>query len=127
MHSLKDQFPKVLLGKHQLIMTVTFAAFFSLVFLLVSVPFSHNAWFNLGRSEAFLFTVVFYAISLAIVCFSKVGMYIMRNSQNFTYLHSILWNFAEVLVIALLYTFSRWKGTSSASSTWSIPDSGLFS
>ncbi|MBQ1655441.1 MAG: LytTR family transcriptional regulator [Bacteroidales bacterium] len=110
MHSLKDQFPKVLLGKHQLIMTVTFAAFFSLVFLLVSVPFSHNAWFNLGRSEAFLFTVVFYAISLAIVCFSKVGQYIMRNSENFTYLHFILWDVAEVLVIALLYTFFTLEG-----------------
>ena len=110
MHSLRDQFPRALLGKHQLVTTVTFTAFFSLVFLLVSVPFSHNAWFNLGRSEAFLFTVFFYILALAIVCFSKMGLYLMRNSKNFTVGHYILWNLAEVLIIAALYTFFTVEG-----------------
>ena len=110
MHSLTDQYPRALLGKHQLIMTVLFTAFFSLVFLLISIPYTHNAWFQLGRGELFLFTVVFYLISLSIICVSKVGLHMMRNARNFTFLHYILWNVAEVLVIALLYTFFTIEG-----------------
>ena len=110
MRSLKDQLPRFLLGKHQLIMTVMFAAFFSLVFLLVSIPFSHNAWFELGRGEAFLFTVIFYLIAIALVVISKVFMYIARNADNFTMLRFVLWNVAEVLIVALLYSFFTVEG-----------------
>ena len=35
--------PGYLRGKNQLIYTVTFTALFSIVFLLVSLPFSHNS------------------------------------------------------------------------------------
>ncbi len=110
MHSLSDQFPRALLGKHQLVMTVLFAAFFSLVFLLVSIPYTNNAWFELGRGESFLITVVFYTIALTIICLSKVGLYGMRNARNFTFWHYILWNAGEVLVISLLYTFFTIEG-----------------
>ena len=110
MHSLSDQFPRALLGKHQLVMTVLFAAFFSLVFLLVSIPYTNNAWFELGRGEVFMITVVFYIISLTLICLSKVGMYAMRNSSNFTFWHYILWDLGEVLLISLLYTFFTIEG-----------------
>ena len=110
MHSLSDQFPRALLGKHQLVMTVLFAAFFSLVFLLISIPYTNNAWFELGRGESFLITVVFYTISLTLICLSKVGLYALRNAASFTYWHYILWNAAEVLLISLLYTFFTIEG-----------------
>ena len=109
-YALRDQLPRFLLGKHQLIMTVNFAAFFSLVFLLVCVPFIHNAWFELGSGEAFLFTVVFYLISLAIVVLSKVLLYLQRNRDYFPVYRFILWNVAEVIIIALLYTFFTLEG-----------------
>ena len=107
---LSSQVPRCLLGKHQLITTVTFTAFFSLVFLLLCVPFSHNAWFALGRSEAFLFTVIFFLISLALVIASKMVMYTKRGSENFTNLRYVLWDFGEILVISLLYTFFTIEG-----------------
>ena len=110
MHSLRDQFPRVLLGKHQLVMTVLFAAFFSLVFLLVSIPFSHNAWFKLGSGEVFWFTVVFYVFSLTIISFSKVGLYMLRDARHFTILQYVLWNAAEILLIAVLYSFFTIEG-----------------
>ncbi len=110
MRSYRDQLPRFLLGKHQLIMTVNFAAFWSLVFLLISIPLSHNAWFELGRGEAFLFTIIFYLISLAIVVFSKVLMYIQRNADSFTVGRYILWNVIEILLIALLYSFFTLEG-----------------
>ncbi len=104
------QVPRYLLGKHQLITTVTFAAFFSLMFLLLSIPFSHNAWFALGRSEAFLFTVIFYLLSLALVIASKMVLYTLRGARNFTVLQYVLWNFGEILVIALIYSFFTLEG-----------------
>lgn len=107
---LSDQLPRFLLGKHQLILTVNFTAFFSLVFLLMSVPFSHNAWFELGRGEAFLFTVFFYLLCLGVIVFSKVLMYIRRNSESFSVARYILWNVAEILVISLLYSFFTLEG-----------------
>ena len=108
--SPSKQVPRYLLGKHQLVATVTFAAFFSLVFLVLSIPFSHNAWFALGRSDMFLFTVVFYLIALAIVIVSKMLMYTRRNARNFTVTHYVLWNFAEILLIAVIYSFFTAEG-----------------
>ena len=106
----RTQVPRYLLGKHQLITTVTFAAFFSLVFLMLSIPFSHNVWFALGRSEAFLFTVIFYLISLALIIASKMVMYTRRNAENFTVLRYILWDFSEIVLISLIYSFFTLEG-----------------
>ena len=110
MPRLSDQLPRFLLGKHQLTATVTFAAFWSLVFLILSIPFAHNAWFSLGRSEAFIFTVVFYLLSLAIVVCSNIGKYFLRGADDFTTLDFILWAVAEIVVISLLYAFFTTEG-----------------
>ena len=93
-----------------MILTVNFTAFFSLVFLLMSVPFSHNAWFELGRGEAFVFTVIFYLLCLAVIVFSKILMYLHRNSERFTIIRYILWNASEILVVSLLYSFFTLEG-----------------
>ena len=104
------QVPRYLLGKHQLITTVTFTAFFSLVFILLSVPFSHNAWFALGSGDAFLFTVIFFLLALALVIASKMVMYSLRGARSFTVGQYVLWNFAEILLIAFLYSFFTVQG-----------------
>ncbi len=99
-HPLPDYFRE----KYQLIGTVTFTAFFSLVFMLVSVPFSHNAWFELGATQAFAFTAIFFVISLLIIIVSKRVMYATRALFKMTYLQYVLWNLAEVILICILYT-----------------------
>ena len=108
--SLFDKIPDYLLGKSQLVSTVTFAALFSLVLLTLCIPFSHNAWFRLGASEAFGYTVAFFFISLSVLVGSKRLMYTMRGSIDFTLLRYIVWNVAEILVIALLYTVFTVEG-----------------
>ena len=50
--AITSKLPDYLRGKYQLIYTVTFAAFFSIVFLLLSLPFSHNSWMALGNSRS---------------------------------------------------------------------------
>ena len=57
MTSLREQTPGYLLDRHQIRMTVVYTALFSLVFLLLSVPFSGETWFALGSNSTFLYTV----------------------------------------------------------------------
>jgi len=111
MFSLGDKVPHYLLGKYQLISTVIFTALFSLVFLLVSIPFSDNAWFKLGANQVFAFTVAFFVIALSILIISKRIMYLRRKDElEMTYLVYILWNLGEVVLICLLYTFFTKEG-----------------
>ena len=97
--------PGYLRGKNQLIYTVTFTALFSIVFLLVSLPFSHNSWMALGNSRFFVFTVLFALGSLMIVILSKFIMYKTRNKIKMNFLGYITWCVCEVLVICLAYSF----------------------
>ncbi len=110
MSRLFKEIPQYLREEYQLTATVVFTAFFSLVFMLVSVPFSHNAWFELGTGEAFGYTVSFYIIGLLVIILSKRLMYISRNKFKMNYLQYILWNLCEVMVICLLYTMFSIKG-----------------
>lgn len=112
MFSFNDKIPGYLLGKYQLIATVTFTALFSLVFLLVSVPFSHNAWFELSTPDAFGFTVLFFLIALFVVIVSKRLLYTSYKNKTgeMTYFQYILWNVVEIVIICLLYTVFTMKG-----------------
>ncbi len=102
--SLYERIPDYLLGKFQLTSSVVFAALFSLVMMLFSFPFSSNFWFEIAISNAFAFTVGFFLLSLVVVACSKRLMYTTRSSFSMTYLQYIIWNFAEALIIASLYT-----------------------
>ena len=108
--ALLDPIPDFLLRKQQMISTVVFTALFSLVFLLVSIPFSHNVWFKLGPDQAFGFTVVFFLIVLMIVVLSKEVMYRLGSRVIRTLFHYVLWNISEIVVICLLYTFFTYEG-----------------
>ena len=108
--ALFDPIPDFLLRKHQMISTVVFTALFSLVFLLVSVPFSDNAWFKLGPDQAFGFTVAFFLFVLLIVVLSKRLMYKLGDRVVRTLFHYVIWNIAEIVVICLLYAFFTCQG-----------------
>ena len=105
-----DQLPRYLLEKQQIWMTVVYTALFSLVFILVSVPFSGNAWFALGSSEAFFYTLAFVLIAALIVVLSRMLMYRCRTLERFTILGYALWVVAEVILVSLLYTFFTYEG-----------------
>ena len=100
----KKYVPSYLRGSYQLLGTVTFAALFSVVFLLVSLPFSNNAWFRLGSSYFFPFTALFAMGSLAILILSKIVMCRTRKSLPLTYWQYSFWCIAEIILIAVLYT-----------------------
>ena len=100
----KKYIPGYLRERYQLLGTVTFAALFSVVFLLVSIPFSNNAWFRLGNSTFFGFTAIFAFLSLSILIVSRVVMYKTRNRLRMTYWGYTAWCLAEIFLITTLYT-----------------------
>lgn len=108
--SIYDSVPKYLTGKYELVATVTFTALFSLVFILVSIPFSHNVWFSLNSSALFVLTTLFFLTGLAVVIVSKMILYRMRTSLELNYLQLVLWDLCEVVLISALYTFFTVSG-----------------
>ena len=72
--NLNTKLPAYLLGKYQLIGTVTFAVLFAVVFLNIYIPFSETAWFRLGDSVMFLRTLIFKALSICKPIISSMHM-----------------------------------------------------
>ena len=110
MIKLNDPLPRYLLENRQIWTTVVYTALFSLVFILISVPFSKDAWFALGASQAFFYTLTFILAAAAVVIASRVLLSRCRGLQVFTLLHYILWVIGEVLAVSILYTFFTYEG-----------------
>ena len=101
---LFKKLPSYLLGKYQLIGTVTFSVLFAIVFLNLYIPFSDTAWFGLGDSEAFENTVVFIFSSITILVLSRMLMYRAQGYREMTYLEYVVWCLLEILVVCSIYT-----------------------
>ena len=102
---LNEKLPRYLLGKYQLIGTVTFSVFFALVFLNIYIPFSDTAWFGLGDSVMFLLTVVFVAVAILILICSRIIMYKTRNIFSLTYASYTIWCLLEIAAVCSFYTW----------------------
>ena len=101
---LKDKIPGYLLGKYQLIGTVTFSVLFAVVFLNIYIPFSDTAWFGLGDSSMFVLTVIFVAVSIITLIASRMLMYKIKDLFEINYSEYIIWCFLEILTISGFYT-----------------------
>ena len=102
---MNSRLPQYLLGKYQLIGTVTFSVLFAVIFLNIYIPFSDTAWFGLGDSVMFLFTLLFGAISILTLIASRMMMYRSKKYFSLTYLTYIIWSLLEIASIAGLYTW----------------------
>lgn len=101
---LYDKIPGYLLGKYQLIGAVTFSVLFAVVFLNIYIPFSETAWFRLGDSTMFAYTVAFVAISILFLVISRMLMYRSKKVLQLNYISYILWCAIEIIIICGLYT-----------------------
>lgn len=102
---LNEKLPKYLLGKYQLIGTVTFSVLFAVVFLNIYIPFSDTAWFGLGDSIMFTHTIIFIAVAILILICSRSLMYRSKNIFDLTYLEYSIWCVFEILSICIFYTW----------------------
>lgn len=112
--------PQYLLGKYQLVGTVTFSVLFAVVFLNIYIPFSDTAWFGLGDSVTFLLTLIFVAVAILTLIFSRMLMYKSRNIFDLTFLTYTLWALAEIASIAGIYTWITIDHIAPFDHTWVI-------
>ena len=103
--SLYSKLPRYLLGKYQLIGTVTFSVLFAIVFLNIYIPFSQTAWFGLGNSVTFIITLIFIAVAILTLIVSRMLMYQTSKHHEIRYITYIAWCLAEILIISGLYTW----------------------
>lgn len=101
----KDKIPGYLLGKYQLIGTVTFSVLFAVVFLNIYIPFSDTAWFGLGDSVMFLLTIVFTGAAIMTLILSRLLMYRSKKFFEMTYAGYTLWCILEIVFICGFYTW----------------------
>ena len=94
-----------MLGKYQLIGTVTFSVLFAVVFLNIYIPFSDTAWFGLGDSVMFLLTIVFTGIAILTLIMSRLLMYRSKRLFEMTYAGYTLWCILEIVFICGFYTW----------------------
>lgn len=99
-----DKIPGYLLGKYQLIGTVTFSVLFAVIFLNIYIPFSETAWFELGGSMMFIHTVAFIGLGILLLILSRILMYRSKKIFQMTYISYIIWCMLEIMAIAGLYT-----------------------
>ncbi|MBQ9661227.1 MAG: LytTR family transcriptional regulator [Bacteroidales bacterium] len=103
MTKFKDPLPRYLLESRQIRSTVLFTALFSLLFILLTLPFSGNTWLALSDNEVFLHTVAYVATAVLLVILSRFQMGRCRGMELFTMTAYIIWNAAEVVAVSLLY------------------------
>ena len=104
---LFNKLPSYLLGKYQLIGTVTFAVLFAIVFLNIYIPFSDTAWFVLGGgdSHTFFFTLTFVATSIMTLIVSRMVLYRCGKYITMTFLSYIAWCIFEIMLVGGIYTW----------------------
>lgn len=102
---LNKELPEYLLGKYQLIGTVTFTVLFAIVFLNIYIPYSQTAWLGLGNSTNFIKTLLFVGVSLIMLIASRMLMYQSKKFFKLTVLTYALWCIGEVAAIAGVYTW----------------------
>lgn len=116
---MNRKLPAYLLGKYQLIGTVTFSVLFAVVFLNIYIPFSDTAWFGLGDSVTFFTTIIFGVISILVLILSRIMMYRAKRIIEMTYLGYLIWCIAEIVLICLFYSKMTMDITAPANSTQS--------
>lgn len=109
--TINNKIPGYLLGKYQLIGTVTFSVLFAIVYLNIAIPFSDTAWFALGDSALFLMTLAYITIAIITLVVSRVLMYKSKQVIEHTYVSYILWCVIEILMICGLYTWLTIEAT----------------
>lgn len=96
--------PRYLLDKYRLVGQLTFSVLFAVVFMNLYVPFSKTAWFELGCSSRFLYTLLFFLISVIVLIVSRMVMYRTKYLFEMKIWHYALWCVGEIVALCGIYT-----------------------
>ena len=96
--------PDYLTRKGNLIRLVIFTAVFALAFINIYDPFGVDSYLELSGIMMFLYSSFVILTGMLVVVVSRVIMYISCRSGTLNYWQYILWVFAEILVMAFVYS-----------------------
>lgn len=100
----KQRIPTYLVDAEHIVSAAVFTVLFSIVFLLVFLPFDPYSWFALGSSPLLFHTVVFFTVSILFIVLNKSVFYNIGRTRGVTWVQLILWDLAESVAIAVFYT-----------------------
>lgn len=100
----RRRIPTYLVDVEHTVSAAAFTVLFSIVFLLVFVPFDPFSWFTLGRSPLLVHTVVFFAVSILFIVLNKSVFLNIGRSRGVSWIQLILWDLGEAVAIAVFYT-----------------------
>ena len=115
---LNQKLPGYLLGKYQLIGTVTFSVLFALVFLLIYIPFSDTAWFGLGGSGTFFPTILFAFGTITFLSVSRRLMYRSKRLFEMPFWMYIAWCTIEIFSVCVAYSWMTIELAPAGSEIW---------
>ena len=104
-HIMNRKIPEYLLGKYQLIGTVTFSTLFAIVFLNIYIPFSDTAWLGFSEAQMPVHTLIFVTTALLTLIASRMIMYKSKGLFELSWLEYIIWGVLEIITIAGIYTW----------------------
>jgi len=103
MADLHKPIPSYLNEKQNIIRLVIFTSLFALVFINIYAPFGADLWFNVTRLEFFTYSSLIILTGVLVVVISRMIMYRVVKHHSIILWHYLLWIFAEIMFMALIY------------------------
>jgi LytTr DNA-binding domain len=99
--------PSYLNEKQNIIRLILFTSLFALVFINTYSPFGADRWYNLTSLEFFTYSSLVILIGVLVVVISRIIMYHLCKRQIINIWQYLLWIFAEVFSMAMVYAISE--------------------
>ncbi len=102
---MKKKIPEYCVSKDNMTYYLVFLFFFSMLFVNIFTPFK-GAWYNqqtYTRLQLFTDTVVIVTGGIVVLMLSRLAMFYVHKRKGLTVFWYILWQVAEILVLAFLY------------------------
>jgi DNA-binding LytR/AlgR family response regulator len=96
--------PDYLIRRRNLVRLVLFTAVFALAFINIYDPFGVDTYLELDGIRLFLYSSFVILTGMLVVVLSRIIMYLYGKFGELQYWHYVLWVFAEILVMAFVYS-----------------------
>ncbi|MCF0164963.1 MAG: LytTR family transcriptional regulator [Bacteroidales bacterium] len=102
--SLISQVPECLTTATSQSLSISISVLFALVFLTVYTPFSQTAWFYVGSTSRFLWTIIFVCVSTTFLVLSRVlTSYVVKRKKHFSTSLFYVWRAGEIVAIGCFH------------------------
>ncbi|MCF0177366.1 MAG: LytTR family transcriptional regulator DNA-binding domain-containing protein [Bacteroidales bacterium] len=96
---------KFILERNFMFISVGAALCFSIPFFYFTTPWAKDRWLSLNDQKSLVTTIAFYLITLAVMLVCRLLLSDLKNRTEITRKKYLLWVAAEMLLVALCYSF----------------------